>query len=336
MEVEAPARPVIAVTTLGHVPVWGAPFSRERPLLLIIRGAFVTRDMFVKLVGQVGPCDVALTHLPGLHSPFLSENSVEVFAAAFDEVLAKLGHRDVVIVGQSIGGPVAMAMRSPAIRRLMLLDSPLSTASLWMLPDIFRGWIRSAPALAPWIWDVFGISETTVENRDYRPLLAGLRVPAEVLAAGDPLGDPRPLVRTPSLISEDDMAAYEATPGMSVAVVADCGHDILADARLILLARMLALVNTVIDPADRSDAHFAHSEGLRLARLGLADEAESLLLTAFAINPSLPGIQAQLGLLYRQAGRLAEAESAFRRALHLFPDSAIERALAEVVLARSG
>ena len=51
----------------------------------------------------------------------------------------------------------------------------------------------------------------------------------------------------------------------------------------------------------------AYDEARRLMRAGRADDAEKALRTIAQANPSLGGPHANLGVLYRQAGKLAEA-----------------------------
>ena len=218
----------VIATRFGPVPVWGAMerFSPERGLLLVIRGAFAELDMMFALTETFPDADVAYVHLPGMHSPFFAVDRIEDFAAAFDEVVAAFGHRRAGVVGFSLGGVVAMAMRSPAINALILLDTPLSTGPMWMLPDMLRPRIAGQPRGAAWVWNLLGVSETQTVNRDYRPILASLPFKSWLLLASDPVGEPRPIARDPSAVAEEDRELYRAHPLMSVTVIRDSGHQL--------------------------------------------------------------------------------------------------------------
>ncbi|HTK36609.1 MAG TPA: alpha/beta hydrolase [Caulobacteraceae bacterium] len=218
-------------TRFGPTPIWGdfARFSPERRLLFVIRGAFSKKNVLLGLTQDFPGVDVAYAHLPGMFSePFLRD-SIEDFAAAFDEVLAQLAHRQSAVIGLSLGGTAAIAMQDPSIRAKVLVDSPITTGRLWMLPDIFRAKVQSNPRLAQWVWNLFGVSEHGIVGRDYRGLLSRLNVPTLALVAGDPLGEPRPIVRAPSAVSDEDRALYAAHPMITVRIVASCGHNIAKD-----------------------------------------------------------------------------------------------------------
>ncbi len=232
----APLDQTIVHTSFGPVPVWGRFGSPDRPLLLVIRGAFVADNQLHGLAAYIQDWDVALVHLPGVHTPFFRANAVQDFADAFDEVLASLGHGRVMVIGVSLGGVVALALRSAQVQGQLLVDTALRTASLWMLPQPFREGARSDAAIGRWIWDLFGISETEVVDRDYGPILAREGPPVTLLLGSDPLGDPRPLTRMPSLVSNADRALYRASPRVSATVVPDSGHNIPADNLAALLA----------------------------------------------------------------------------------------------------
>ncbi len=122
---------------------------------------------------------MALVHLPGIHTPFLSENSVEAFAEAFDEVLDQIG-LPAVALGVSMGGVVSLAMKRP--QALLLLDPTLRTP----IPDLEKIFAPPAarfPEAARWFEDIFGFRHDGWAPKDYRYLLDDLQVPAHTLAA---------------------------------------------------------------------------------------------------------------------------------------------------------
>lgn len=208
-------------TPWGPVPVWGRMEGRER-LLFVVRGAGADADQLEGLVEAFPDVDVALVHLPGFHSPAFETASLQAFGGAFDAVLAALGHPAVVALGASIGGTTTLAMRSPSIRRRVLLDSPLQTGALKPLQDRVRP--------SAWYRDVMGFTEGGIENRDYRGLLDQLRAPAIVLIGGDAPAD-----RLPSLVSEADRAVYFAKRGIRSLTIPGVGHNIPTDATSTML-----------------------------------------------------------------------------------------------------
>jgi len=215
-------------TSLGEIPLWGelSGFSRTRPLLLVIRGAFADFDQFEGLSAVLPHVDVALAHLPGMHTPYLERSSIPAFAQAFDEaVAAAFPGRAVNVLGASMGGLVAMALKGP-VRSIVGIDPPLSTATLWPLTELLRRKRTESAALADWIWQIFGVDGKRIENRDYRPLLKELNAPTRILLGSEPLAPERPLAELPSLVSEDDIAAYRANPKVNLRAVADTGHNI--------------------------------------------------------------------------------------------------------------
>jgi pimeloyl-ACP methyl ester carboxylesterase len=212
---------MIVETSFGPVRVWGRAGD---PLVFVVRGAQPELTQLECLQGELP--HVALVHLPGMHTPFFARNSVADFSRAFDEVLTALACRDCVVLGVSIGGVVALGMRHPSIRHFVLLDTPLTTSGLWPLDRAFRGPAERLSVARQWLFDLFGYSPGGWENRDYTGLLRDLTAPADLLVGGVPLGEPRPIGATPSLVSAADRATYRAHPLVQVEVVPGVGHNI--------------------------------------------------------------------------------------------------------------
>ena len=156
-------------TTFGEVPLWGR-LEAGKPLLFVIRGAFPHPLHLHELIDRLPDYSVALVHVPGMHSPFFADQSVAAFGAAFDELVDAFGGPTVVL-GVSIGGVCAMAMRSRHIVHRILLGAPLQTGGLWQLRDRMRERIGLSPEHAVWIESLFGITPTAVFNRDYRHMV---------------------------------------------------------------------------------------------------------------------------------------------------------------------
>jgi len=212
-------------TSYGPVPVWGEfdRFESYRPLLFVIRGAFPDLDSMTLLYRHLPEFDVALVHLPGMHSPFFSECSVNVFARAFDEVVVALDKRKIFALGLSTGALVALAMRGA--ESLILVEPPLSTADAWPLIPQFLEWGANNSDVARWIDEIFGYSEQGVVNRDYTGLLENSS-PGVVLLGGAPLEPRRPFDRMPSLVTQADRARIAATPHLKAIVLPGVGHNV--------------------------------------------------------------------------------------------------------------
>jgi hypothetical protein len=239
----AGSRPLLELATAqGPVPVWGR-FGRSatRPVVFIVRGAFADPESLTRLPPDLPEADVALVHLPGMHSPFFAESSVRAFAAAFDEVVAReFAGRPLVKAGLSTGALVALAMRSPGA--VAAFDPPLTTDALWPLIPGLRVSARDSELMAGWISEIFGVTAEGLENRDYRPLLEACKEPGVVVIPGEPLEPPRPLPSLPGLMTAEDRMLAQRHPTLRAMIIQGAGHNIPRDhPRIIPLAIRQAL-----------------------------------------------------------------------------------------------
>lgn len=206
--------------------VWLHGVDTGRPVLLIIHGAFAEFEA----IGQVHSLlfDVFQVHLPGNHCPALEATSLGVWAAAYSRALqAQFPERTVAVAGMSTGALVALALRSPQVKHLVLVEPPLRPATAWPL----HGLGRTAPAWgADFLWNVLGIGPDRVEERDYTHLMAHLATPATVLLGSEPLMPRRPFERMPSLIDEETRTVLAAHPLVEVWEAEGAGHNIPRDA----------------------------------------------------------------------------------------------------------
>jgi pimeloyl-ACP methyl ester carboxylesterase len=218
-------------TREGEIWLWrrADASSAGKPAVLWIDGAFsIPRPRSFELQDHLPEATVFNAHLPGNHSPPLRAPGVEVYAAAFSEVLDRIG-MPTIVVGASVGGLVAFAMRSPWLRGIVALEPPLLTAKLWPLIGHFQKMLRDRPddaELRAFIGAVFGYGPRDAEGRDYRPLLSGLEVPTWVLCGGEPLYPERAAAELPSLVDQPERDLLAAHPQIRTRLVPGIGHNV--------------------------------------------------------------------------------------------------------------
>lgn len=238
-------------TALGVIPVWAPPgdLESERPVLLTITGAWADGETMTRLPEVVGPGWTAvLMRLPGNDTPPLAETSIAAWAGAVDELIATaFAGRQVVVMGISIGALVALALRSPQVRRIVALEPPLETGKLWPMTEQLRARRAAAPQDAAFIAEVFGVSDAAAEGRSYRHLVAAARVPIDVVAGEVPLMPPRVLERYPSFLDEADRAWLQAQPRVRLHVAPGAGHNIHVFADLFLRDVLLDALARALD-----------------------------------------------------------------------------------------
>ncbi len=219
------------LTSAGEAWLWAEAAAREdrRPVVLFINGAFsIERPRSFALPERLPEAAVFNAHLPGNHCPRTATHSVEAYAALYSAVLDALG-RPAIVIGASVGALTALAMRSDHLRGVVLLEPPLQTSGLWPLTVGFRRMLAERPGdadLQEFLWNLFGISETAQENRDYRPWLEALSLPAWAAFGGEPLLPERQVDLVPSLVGEADRALIAAHAGIRTEVVPGVGHNV--------------------------------------------------------------------------------------------------------------
>jgi pimeloyl-ACP methyl ester carboxylesterase len=223
----------IISTDLGLIPLWGEfeTFAPDRPLVFVVQGAFAERGLMRRLYRHLPECDVVLAHLPGMNTPHLKEITIPAFARAYDEVLAKeFSNRRVLRVGLSIGGLVTFAMRQG--HALVAVDPPFQTGPLWpLLPRLHVALAQQSDAQPrQWLWNIFGVSESSTVDRDYRYLVAANSVPAIVLVGGDPLEPERETNRFPGFLTAEARKLLTDSDRVQTIIIEGAGHNIPRDA----------------------------------------------------------------------------------------------------------
>lgn len=211
-------------TPFGPVWLWGR--DTGRPLVVVATGAFAEPWVYDRLQLALPEVDVARFHLPSNHSPPLTPNNLGTISRGLTTALEALyPGRATAIFGLSTGALVALAVSAPQVRRLVLVEPFLRTAHAWPLHDLPR--VAKDDAQRELLWNVLGVAEGRVEERDYRHLLDRLTVPAVALVGNTALGERRAISQMPSLVGEADRALLRDHPMIRLFEL-DGGHDVAA------------------------------------------------------------------------------------------------------------
>lgn len=161
-----------------------------------------------------------------------------------------------------------------------------------------------------------------VEMLTTNAMRLALLVLAAALSACASLPDPVALVKQAITPSEEVKPAAEAgkpaepTPAERAAA-ADQARS--GAAPVVIAPDAAAPVQAEPEVAVDPRAQAAFDTARRAMRSGRNDEAERQLQALAQSNPELGGVHANLGLLYRQAGKLPEAVAAMERAVQASP-----------------
>jgi Flp pilus assembly protein TadD len=160
-----------------------------------------------------------------------------------------------------------------------------------------------------------------------QPLLArGIAVAlAAALSACASLPDPVALVKQVITPSEETKSAEAAKPTEPTPAERAAAADKARAAAATPAAPAAAAPPVQAEPEVPVDARAqaAFDTAKRALRAGRHDDAERQLKALAASNPELGGVHANLGLLYRQAGKLPEAVAAMEKAVQASPRQAV-------------
>jgi hypothetical protein len=209
-------------TAFGPVWMWGR--DTGRPLVVVLTGAFAEFWVFDRLQLAMPDVDVVRLHHPGNHCPGLEPLHLGAIAAAYGSALeTRFPGRRAAVLAMSAGALVALALRWPAVRRMVLVEPFLRTGHIW--PFRRLGERVETETQRDFVRNVLGADGTRLEDRDYSHLLAALATPTRVLLGDTPLGAPRDISEMPSLVDDRDRAALGAHPLVSV-TEAPGGHNV--------------------------------------------------------------------------------------------------------------
>lgn len=218
-------------------------FDSQRPVALILHGALRDASALFHWVRLLDThFDVVFVDLPGHgSSPSIEEVSVESFAANIgDAVRGTLAGREIVIIGESISGLIAIAMGDGSIaeiRAVVGVDPPFAMRKLYATAQAMMRVIAEAPGVAfvaDFALNFFGVHpDGVLEERLYYDLIGALRVPSLILT-GDFLMPPVPVAtqNMPCLMDLVDKYVIEHLfpDRTEIRVIPNCGHVLLVEA----------------------------------------------------------------------------------------------------------
>jgi pimeloyl-ACP methyl ester carboxylesterase len=218
-------------------PVWLFGRDTGRPLLLIITGAFANIGTLEGAQEAFPFLDVLRAFLPGNHSPSLGDTSVKSFGAAFSYAISgRFSGRLVMVLGMSVGALVALELKAPSVRRLVLVEPVLMTRGAWPLLDFQQ---RMPPGGETFVRNIFGVAADSVEPRDYTHLLDDLRIPTVVMLGDEALEPSRDLGgRWPSLVGEEMRERLRRHSLIEVVDIQGAGHNVATEARAQFLSAL--------------------------------------------------------------------------------------------------
>jgi pimeloyl-ACP methyl ester carboxylesterase len=162
--------------------------------------------------------NATLLRLPG-HSCPRSQPTV----AAFAEALAGQVPAGSIVVGESLGGLVALQLsRLVPLAGVVAVDPPLNTLKNWTLRALLDYYPPADPWNAEFLGEVFGIYPDRLEDRDYWPLTAAAAAPTAYITGDEALSKGAPFERAPCMLDEGDVTRLRER--FPVRVIPQCGH----------------------------------------------------------------------------------------------------------------
>ena len=227
-------QPRAVATPDGEIELWGRPeiYGRDEPLVLALGSGFSPIEDLKNLPDVLGfLADGCLMRTPGAGAPRLRRPGVDPIAKAVGHLLETVfAGRPVVLLGVSIGGVVALSVRASNLVRVVAIEPPLMTGDLWPIVGPLRDAAARDEPVRDMAWNLFGISATAHEPRDYSGALDDLPCPADVLLGDTPLMPQREVRRFPSLVDAAARARLAAAPNVRLHIAAGAGHNVVAQA----------------------------------------------------------------------------------------------------------
>jgi pimeloyl-ACP methyl ester carboxylesterase len=224
-----------------------------RPAVVFIHGAFRSARHLRDWPDLVRPfADPFLLNMPGHGgNPPLESPTVDAVAERIDAVLRRrMGDRKVLLVGESMGGTVSLAIGGKAsgpVKAVFAADPPMTTGNLWNLAGHLRREMAGGslnPQMTDFAREAFGITaEEKIKDKVYYRYLDDLRVPAYIAYGDVPLLPPGKKPRSPSVFDDSDQVeVLRRSSKVTLERIADCGHLVLFDRPIRCLEIIHALV----------------------------------------------------------------------------------------------
>lgn len=147
-------------------------------------------------------------------APELAEVSLQAWIEGLRRVTGRLA-RPPVLIGESLGALVALSI--PA-RAVVAVEPPLSTHQLWPLYRTFAAARARGIEIPP--------EQEALFAEPFHWVLEKIASPTLVIAGDVPLMPERPVFPEPSLLTDEDFAAYAANPHVQAVRIAG-GHTLL-------------------------------------------------------------------------------------------------------------
>jgi len=225
-------------TALGTIVLSGE-FDGDRPIVVVIRGAYADAEMFAPLATVLPEARVLFGEIPGNRCPLLSEQTVEAYRAAYSEALATFD-TPIIVCGLSLGGVIALGLtcRSTAI---LAIDPPLRPAESTVLQKVMRAAFKKSEDR----FDRQFLEGVFLSGKEYMLPMSRIVCPTVVLA-GDQIGP------IPSVLSNRTLEELGRFPMVKTERVNGVGHSVWVggSARIVeVLKQLLTIENDQKRPA---------------------------------------------------------------------------------------
>ena len=213
--------------------VLSGDFEGDRPILVVIRGAYADAEMFAPLPHILPEARVLFGEIPGNRCPLLSEQSVEAYRAAYSEALSHL-KAPIIVCGLSLGGVIALGLTSCSAA-ILAIDPPVRPSESVALQKVMRAAFKRSDDQI----DRQFLEEIFLSGMEYMPPISRFLCPTIVLA-GDHVG------AIPSVIGNSTFEELGRMSMLETERVAGVGHSVWigGSARIVeVLEKLLTIEN---------------------------------------------------------------------------------------------
>lgn len=247
------------------------PFTKESsgPVVFMIHGAMRNATHLWEWFEHLPPhLDLVIVELPGHgKAPTQGPFTIDSFAQRIVDVITHhFAGRDIVVVGESLGGLVALALAGrglPRIKGALATDPPMSMMKQW---PVYVTFMMHNERMAPndpkrtMFSDLFGfVDDTNVHEVLYYDLVRAAACPTLILVGDVPLFPGWPLAPrkyNPSVFDDVDRYVLSLIGNAHVRLdtIHDAGHVLLSLPKPQLLDAVLGFCSDVLNPAPATPA----------------------------------------------------------------------------------